>query len=60
MKEGILMQEFWYRCPKCGFPKMLKIRADTKVENFPGFCKKCKQESIINIDNRAERRIVNS
>lgn len=54
------MQEFWYRCPKCGFPKMLKLRADTKVQNFPGYCKRCKQESIINIDNRAESRIVNS
>lgn len=54
------MQEFWYTCPKCGFPKMLKIRADTKVQNLPAYCKKCKRESIINIDNRAERRIVNS
>lgn len=54
------MQEYWYKCPKCGFPRMLKIRPDTRVYNFPGYCKKCKQESIINIDNRAKSRIVNS
>nr|DAL11285.1 MAG TPA_asm: Bromelain inhibitor VI [Caudoviricetes sp.] len=30
------------------------------MKNFPGYCKRCKQESIINIDNRAESRIVNS
>lgn len=59
-KEGMRMREYWYKCPKCGFPRMLKIRPDTRVYNFPGYCKKCKQESIINIDNRAKSRIVNS
>ena len=52
------MNEYWYRCPKCGFPKMLKVREDTKIMNFPGYCKKCKQETIITIEPRAE--IVNS
>ncbi|MFQ7223108.1 MAG: cysteine-rich KTR domain-containing protein [Lachnospiraceae bacterium] len=50
--------EYWYPCPNCGFPKMIKYRKDTTIINFPGYCKKCKQESIITIEPK--RRIVNS
>ena len=41
------MKVFWYPCPRCGNPKMLKVRSDTRLINFPGYCKRCKQESII-------------
>nr|DAV74535.1 MAG TPA: cysteine-rich protein [Caudoviricetes sp.] len=34
------------------------IRTDTILINFPGYCKKCKQQSIITIEPK--RRIVNS
>ena len=27
----------------------MKIREDTVLENFPLFCPKCKQESLVNI-----------
>nr|DAU68167.1 MAG TPA: cysteine-rich protein [Caudoviricetes sp.] len=50
--------EYWYPCPNCGFPKMIKYRKDTTIINFPGYCKKCKQEAIITIEPK--RRIVNS
>lgn len=50
--------EYWYKCPQCGFPKMLKYRDDTKIVNFPGYCKKCKKESIITIIE-PKSRIVN-
>lgn len=43
------MKEYWIRCPLCGYPKMIKARDDTVLKNFPGYCKKCKRESIITI-----------
>lgn len=50
--------ESWCGCPRCGFPKMLKVRQDTILKNFPAYCKKCKKESVITIEPRAE--IINS
>lgn len=53
--------EKWHSCPKCGNPKMLKTRKDTILINFPGYCKYCKQESIIsNIKIEPKSQIVNS
>lgn len=43
------MKTYWIACPKCG-GKMLKARADTKAVNFPGYCKHCKNESIITME----------
>jgi len=39
----------WILCPVCGSKTRLEIREDTILENFPLFCPKCKQETIINI-----------
>ena len=39
----------WVGCPKCG-GKMLMVREDTKLVNFPAYCKKCKSESVINFE----------
>ncbi|MBE5867981.1 MAG: conjugal transfer protein [Lachnospiraceae bacterium] len=44
----------WIACPKCG-GKMLKVRDDTKLANFPGYCKKCKSESIITLEPKGLR-----
>lgn len=38
----------WILCPICGNKTRLKIRVDTELKNFPLFCPKCKQESLIN------------
>lgn len=38
----------WIRCPVCSNKTRLKIREDTILKNFPLFCPKCKQESLIN------------
>ena len=35
------------RCPVCGNKTRLQIRADTELKNFPLYCPKCKQESLI-------------
>lgn len=50
--------EYWYKCPKCGYPKMIKYREDTRIKNLPGYCKKCKKETLITIE--PESRIVYS
>ena len=38
----------WVRCPICGNKTRIKIRGDTELRNFPLFCPKCKQETLIN------------
>ena len=42
----------WVYCPSCKNKTRIKIRKDTELMNFPLFCPKCKQESIINIVNQ--------
>ena len=39
----------WIRCPVCGNKTRVQIREDTELKNFPLFCPKCKQESLINV-----------
>ena len=39
----------WIACPICKNKTRVKIREDTILENFPLFCPKCKQESLINV-----------
>ena len=37
----------WILCPVCGNKTRLQIRADTELKNFPLYCPKCKQETLI-------------
>jgi len=39
----------WILCPQCEHKIRIKIREDTVLENFPLFCPKCKQETLINV-----------
>ena len=39
----------WILCPLCGSKTRLKIREDTVLENFPLYCPKCRQETLINV-----------
>ena len=41
----------WVICPICQNKTRLKIREDTIMKNFPLYCPKCKQETLINIRN---------
>lgn len=41
----------WILCPICGNKTRLKIRRDTQLRNFPLFCPKCKQETLIDVKN---------
>lgn len=37
----------WIRCPVCRNKTRVQIRKDTELKNFPLYCPKCKQESLI-------------
>ena len=37
----------WIFCPICGSKTRLQIREDTVLKNYPLYCPKCKQESLI-------------
>lgn len=41
----------WILCPTCGSKTRDKIREDTVLKNFPLYCPKCKQESLIEVEN---------
>ncbi|MBQ9699787.1 MAG: cysteine-rich KTR domain-containing protein [Lachnospiraceae bacterium] len=41
----------WVKCPICGNKTRNKIREDTVVKMFPLFCPKCKNETLIEIQD---------
>lgn len=41
----------WLRCPVCGNKTRLQIREDTELKNFPLYCPKCKQKTLIAVKN---------
>ena len=44
-----MIQTKWILCPVCGSKTRLQIREDTELRNFPLYCPKCKQESLIDV-----------
>ena len=38
-------------CPHCKAKTRVKITQDTVLKNFPLFCPKCKQETLIEAEN---------
>ncbi|MDE6603474.1 MAG: cysteine-rich KTR domain-containing protein [Lachnospiraceae bacterium] len=47
--NNILAEQF-VLCPVCSNKTRIKIRLDTKIENFPLYCPKCKCETLISIN----------
>ena len=41
----------WILCPVCKSKTRLQIREDTELKNFPLYCPKCKQETLIEAKN---------
>ena len=41
----------WIRCTVCRNKTRVQIRKDTELKNFPLYCPKCKQESLIEAKN---------
>ena len=38
----------WLLCPICKSKTRLQLREDAELKNFPLYCPKCKQETLIN------------
>lgn len=45
------MKTEWVLCPVCRGKTRDKIRDDTVLKNYPLYCPKCKQESLIEVSN---------
>ena len=41
----------WILCPVCKNKTRLQIREDTELKNFPLYCPKCRQETLIEVKN---------
>ncbi|WP_195984647.1 cysteine-rich KTR domain-containing protein [Clostridium sp. D33t1_170424_F3] len=41
----------WILCPVCGSKTRLRIRKDTELKNFPLYCPKYRQETLIEVEN---------
>ncbi|MCI9077010.1 MAG: conjugal transfer protein [Dorea sp.] len=41
----------WILCPVCGNKTRDKIREDTVLKNYPLYCPKCRQETLIEVAN---------
>lgn len=39
----------WLLCPVCGRKTHDKMREDTEMKNFPLYCPKCKQETLVDV-----------
>ncbi len=46
-----MKNERWILCPVCGNKTRNKIREDTILKNYPLYCPKCKQETVIDVKN---------
>ena len=40
----------WVHCPICGNKTRNRIREDTVLKNYPLYCPKCRQESLIAVE----------
>lgn len=43
----------WIRCLVCGNKTRDRIREDTVLKNYPLYCPKCKQETLIKVKSLA-------
>ena len=41
----------WIHCPVCGNKTRDRIREDTILKNYPLYCPKCKQETLIDVND---------
>ena len=46
-----MIRSEWVRCPVCKNKTRDKIRDDTVLKNYPLYCPKCKQETLIEAKN---------
>ena len=46
--ENMIKTAEWILCPVCGSKTRDRLREDTVLKNYPLYCPKCKQETLIN------------
>ena len=46
---SVSMKNQWILCPVCGSKTRDRLREDTVLKNYPLYCPKCKQETLINV-----------
>ena len=46
--ENMIKTAEWICCPICGGKTRNRLREDTILINYPLYCPKCKQETLIN------------
>ncbi len=46
-----MMKTEWIYCPVCGNKTRDRLRKDTVLKNYPLYCPKCKQETLIEVSN---------
>ncbi len=56
----LMVKDGWVICPVCGKGKLLLTRPDTSVRNLPRKCKRCGQETLVNIEAPEPASIVTS
>lgn len=49
-RDRLVTKDGWIICPVCGKGKILKINPDSIVYHLPRKCKRCGQETIVNIE----------
>lgn len=47
-----MKSEEWILCPICGNKTHAKMREGTVLLNFPLYCPKCKQETLIEVQQQ--------
>ena len=50
--DPIVIKNGWLMCPQCGKMKVLRLEAETTAHALPVYCRRCRQESIVNIEPR--------
>ena len=48
-KTLMLTEAEWVKCPYCKQKTRTKAFSDTVLLNFPLYCPKCKQETLVNV-----------
>lgn len=46
-----IQSRHWLLCPVCQNKTRTMLLEDTTLQNFPLYCPKCRQETIINVQN---------
>ena len=47
----MILKTEWVLCPVCGNKTRNRIREDTELKNYPLYGPKCRQETLIEVEN---------